>query len=235
VPPVSHIHFIILQGSLMFKHRLPRHVVTVVFGLLSIAAACGDDSDATVEDAGPGDGGSGSGGKSGNGGKGGSAATSGSGGSGGSNAGAGGTGGGSSGSSGGTAPAQECTEDPPASPFKCGDETCTVPEYPNNPCVVPCCIEVDGQAKCGAKSTSEQFAAVCALPVEPDSQCAAVPGAMGGDEMAGCCNYDEGKCGIISSARPGCITTSTFVEIPDVSCSKPDLDSDAGVDEPDAG
>jgi hypothetical protein len=100
---------------------------------------------------------------------------------------------------------------------------------------VPCCIEVNGQQKCGAKSTSEQFPAACALPAVPDSQCPAVSGAMGGGEMAGCCNSELGKCGIISSARPGCITESTFVEIPDQACTGPETDTDAGVDEPDAG
>ena len=219
----------------MFKSLLPRHVVPFVFGLISIATACGDDSDGTLEDAGKPDGGgatSGSGGKGGGGKGGATAGTGGSGATGGSKGGSGGAGG--SGGSGGTAPTMECTEDPPASPFKCGDETCTVPAYPNNPCVVPCCVEVDGQPKCGAKSTSEQFAAACALPVEPDPQCPAVNGGMGGD-MQGCCNYEEGKCGIISSARPGCITESMFVEIPETTCSKPAEDTDGGVEEPDAG
>lgn len=224
----------------MFKRLVPRHVVLVVWGLTSITAACGDDSDNSAGDAGPADGGAGKGGKGGSGGSGGkggssgSTGTSGSGGSAG-RGGSGGSGGGNTtGGTGGSAPASECTEEPPTTPFKCGEQTCEVPEYPNNPCIVPCCIEVDGQPKCGAKSTSEQFPAACALPVEPDSQCPAVPGAMGGDEMAGCCNYELGKCGIISSARPGCITESTFVEIPDQACSRPD-DDDAGVDEPDAG
>jgi hypothetical protein len=129
----------------------------------------------------------------------------------------------------------ECTEEAPPAGFKCGDETCTVPEFANNPCVVPCCIEVDGKSKCGAKSTSEMFPAACSLPAVADDQCPPVSGGMGG-EMMGCCNYEQGKCGIISTARPGCITMSTFVEIPDKTCSKPTTNTgdDAGMG-PDAG
>lgn len=227
----------------MFNRLLPRHLTWIVFGLTSIASACSDDSDSTTEDALTGDGGTKDAGKGGSG-KGGSAGkgSSGKGGAGGSvQGGSGGASGkGGSGGSGGsapTAPAMECTEEAPPSPFKCGDETCTVPEFANNPCVVPCCVEVDGKPKCGAKSTSEMFPAACAVPAVADPACPPVSGGMGG-EMAGCCNYEQGKCGIISTARPGCITESMFVEIPDMACSKPatepSTDVDAGL-EPDAG
>jgi hypothetical protein len=220
------------KDPLMFNRLWSRHLTWIVFGLTSMASACGDDSDNTSEDAGPGDGGT-QGGKGGSSGKGASGGKGGSGGTAGSEGGKGGSGGkAGSGGSAGSAPTMQCTEDPPASPFKCGDDTCTAPTFANNPCVVPCCIQVNGQSKCGAKSTSEMFPAVCSLPAEPSTDCPEVTGGMGG-AMQGCCNYEQGKCGIISTARPGCITQSTFVEIPEKACSKPATDTDAG--EPDAG
>jgi hypothetical protein len=233
VRPFVTFHFVFRKDPLMFKRLLPRHLTWIVLGLTSIVSACGDDTDSN-DDAGARDGGiSGKGGKGGSGGKGGTGGKGGAGGASGGNGGKGGAGG--AGGAGGSTATMECTEEAPPSGFQCGGETCTVPEFANNPCVVPCCIEVDGKSKCGAKSTSEMFPAACALPAVADDQCPPVSGGMGG-EMAGCCNYDLGKCGIISTARPGCITMSTFVEIPDKTCSKPATNTgdDAGVG-PDAG
>jgi hypothetical protein len=203
----------------------------IAVGLTSIAA-CGDDSDNSPADAGSGGksgsgakGGSGGGGKSGNGG-GGQGGYDDFGGTGGNPV--GGRGGGGAGGNDGTD--NMCTEELPTEAVKCGGETCATPEFPSNPCVVPCCMEINGQSKCGAKSTSNMFPAACTLLAVPDSSCSAV------DDMQGCCNYTLGKCGIISSARPGCITQSSFVQIPDKACSKtPTNENDAGPDEPDAG
>jgi hypothetical protein len=52
--------------------------------------------------------------------------------------------------------------------------------------------------------------------------------------LAGCCNAAKGKCGIISSVRPGCITESMFVEIPSNTCGAGSMDTDAGMGQ-DAG
>ena len=74
------------------------------------------------------------------------------------------------------------------------------------------------------------FPAACTLLAESDSACPAV------ENYKGCCNRSLGKCGIISTARPGCITDKTFVDIPDNTCSKTSPnDNDAGPNEPDAG
>jgi hypothetical protein len=246
VRPVHHIHFGIRKDSLMYKRLLPRSLTLIVFGLTSIVAACGDDSssidDAVTGDSGTPESGKGAGGK---GGKGGSGSKAGSGGeTSTSDAGTAGSGGSSSGGRGGststpttpTMPVAECTEEAPPAGFKCGDEVCEVPTFAMNTCIAPCCIEVNGKPTCGAKSTSTQFPAACSLPPVADPTCPVVAGAMGGAEMAGCCNAELGKCGIISSARPGCITESMFVEIPDQACTPPATgDSDAGVEEPDAG
>lgn len=214
----------------MTTRVLPRTLLLIVLGLTSIAAACGDDSDDSSTDAGgSGNGGKGGGGKGGKGGSGGSVSGSGGTGGTGGTAGKGGSGG-LGGSGGSTGTDNMCTEEPPSVAVKCGGETCTTPEFPSNPCVVPCCIEVNGQSKCGAKSTSNMFPAACTLLAVADPSCADV------DDMQGCCNHAKGKCGIISSARPGCITESMFVEIPDKACAKtPDNEADAGPDEPDAG
>jgi hypothetical protein len=205
----------------MTTRALPGTVLLIVFSLTSLAAACGDDSDDSPAEAGSG-GQGGTGGKSA-GGKGGG------GGNGGREDGTAGVGGksGTGGVDGGGEPQNMCTEEPPTQAVKCGGETCVTPMFETNPCVVACCLEINGQSKCGAKSTSNMFPAACTLLADPDPACPAV------ENMPGCCDHTLGKCGIVSSARPGCITQSAFVQIPNNTCAKSSDDNDAG--EPDAG
>jgi hypothetical protein len=88
-----------------------------------------------------------------------------------------------------------------------------------NSCVVPCCVDVGGAAVCGAKSTSATYPADCTLPAVPDPSCPTVSApidAQGTLRMfEGCCNAAQGKCGVVGWTRPGCITSSTFVLLPD--------------------
>lgn len=134
---------------------------------------------------------------------------------------------------------QSCAEPIPTTPVTCGGEVCTAPMYANNPCVVPCCISVGGQERCGAKSTAAMLITECAAPVAEDPSCPAADDGMG-SSLPGCCNAGLKQCGIISSLRPGCITESQFITLPDppIACT-PGGDGDAGIDDagidPDAG
>jgi len=192
--------------------------------LLCAAVGCGDDD-------GDGDDTTATGGKGGDSGRAG-AGTSGQ-----SSGGRGGTGGrsagrgGSTSGTGGTAPMQSCTEQPNAN-LKCGGETCVAPTFANNPCVIPCCINVGGQERCGAKSASAMFPTECALPAVEDPSCPDVDDGMGG-ALQGCCNPTQSKCGIVSSLRPGCITESMIIELPkEPQACTPDMGgADAGVED----
>jgi hypothetical protein len=118
----------------------------------------------------------------------------------------------------------------------CGGESCVAPAFANNPCVIPCCIQVDGKERCGAKSVSAQLPTECTLLAVEDSACPAADDGMGGT-LPGCCNPTLKKCGIVSSLRPGCITESMFITLPasPLECTPSSSDeSDAGV-EGDAG
>jgi hypothetical protein len=119
-----------------------------------------------------------------------------------------------------------CSEPAPTAPVVCGGQTCAMPTgYMMNTCVYSCCATVGGAQVCGAKSTNPMYPTACEPPATPDPSC---PAAMSqGTTLAGCCNVAQGKCGIISSVRPGCITTSTLIMLPDppLAC---DGSSDAG-------
>ena len=119
-----------------------------------------------------------------------------------------------------------CSEPPPSSPVVCGGQTCPTPMYMMNNCVIPCCAKLGGADVCGAKSTNPMLATACEPPATPDPAC---PDADGmGTPLKGCCNAAMGKCGIISTVRPGCITSSMLIMLPDPpkACSASD---DAGV------
>ena len=211
-----------------FVHALSRASLVLLLAI----TACGDD-DSSETDAGPSAGkAGGSAGKGGSGGKGG----------------AGGRAGTSSTTAGTTAMTAGvggglmamCTEDPPKDPVKCGDETCTAPmEFAMNMCVVPCCVKVNGKDRCASKSTAAMLSTECSLPAVPDSQCPDVAGGMGmgmmgggGMSFKGCCNAQKKKCGIISTLRPGCITESMLITLPNPlqDCTPPaESSDDAGV------
>jgi hypothetical protein len=86
------------------------------------------------------------------------------------------------------------------------------------------------------------FSTECALPAVPDPRCpdvnaAATPLAVslgiGGGLFKGCCNAAQHKCGIISGVRPGCITETLLVTLPELrACSEA---SDDGGTELDGG
>jgi hypothetical protein len=104
------------------------------------------------------------------------------------------------------------------------------PTFENNPCVVPCCVQQNGAEVCGAKSTNPMFPAECSVPATPDSNCPDLDGM--GMPFKGCCNAAMGKCGFISTARPGCILQSMVVTLPDplMSCT-PGGGDDAGTED----
>jgi hypothetical protein len=91
--------------------------------------------------------------------------------------------------------------------------------FMNNQCIVPCCVMHNGAEMCGAKSTNPMYPTECSLPAVADPSCQDVE-AMG-MTFEGCCNPMQGKCGIISTVRPGCITSSQLIMLPDppASCS----------------
>jgi hypothetical protein len=122
-----------------------------------------------------------------------------------------------------------CSEPAPTAPVVCGGQTCAAPTgFAMNPCVVPCCVDMGGVQACGAKSTAAMYPAACTLPAAPDPSCPAVESM--GMMFNGCCNVAEGKCGIVSTVRPGCITQSMLIMLPDppLTC---DGSSDGGVDD----
>jgi hypothetical protein len=106
-----------------------------------------------------------------------------------------------------------CSEPAPTAPVVCGGQTCMAPTFMMNQCVYPCCATVGGAQVCGAKSTNPMFATQCEPPAAADPACAPVM-AMG-MTFQGCCNVAQNKCGIISTVRPGCITQSTLIMLPD--------------------
>jgi hypothetical protein len=128
---------------------------------------------------------------------------------------------------------QMCSEPPPEQPVVCGGRTCAAPAelVLNNACVVPCCVDVAGVATCGAKSTSVMYPADCALPATPDPACPTLSAVVDGSGTAmlftGCCNVEQGKCGVASPVRPGCITQSLLVTLPDPlqSCDSGSVDA----------
>jgi hypothetical protein len=71
------------------------------------------------------------------------------------------------------------------------------------------------------------FATECTLPAVADSACPDVD--SNGMAIKGCCNSAQHKCGIISTLRPGCITQSTLVTLPDPLQSCGGTGDDAGV------
>ena len=117
-------------------------------------------------------------------------------------------------------PMAMCTEPAPTAPVVCGGETCSAPTgYGNNTCVYSCCATVGGKEVCGAKSTLAMFPTACEPPVTPDPACPDLE-AMN-MPFEGCCNVAMGKCGFISPVRPGCITMSQAVMLPNplLACS----------------
>lgn len=192
----------------------------IVVACMSVLA-CGDDEDEGVSDAGSD---SGAINAAPDGGDRGPMARGGSGGLGGSAGGSGGSGGRTAAGGSGGAPAAACSEPAPTEPVTCGGETCLAPtDFTNNACIVPCCVEQNGRSVCAAKSTSPMYPAECTLPAMPDPACPPLE-AMG-NMFQGCCDVALGKCGFISTARPGCITESQFVTLPE-----PLLDCSGGED-----
>lgn len=178
---------------------------------LCVIAACGDDDDSSD--------------KTTTGGTGGTAAK---GGAGGSKAGSGGTG--------GTTPGGfMCLEDPPKDAVKCGGQTCAAPDFGMNTCIVPCCVQEGGKEMCGAKSTAMGLTTECTLPAKVDPDCPQAIDDGNGGTLMGCCNAKQKKCGIISTLRPGCVTSSMLVTLPNPlqDCTPPVEGADAGA--PDAG
>ncbi|HET6331586.1 MAG TPA: hypothetical protein VFG30_00140 [Polyangiales bacterium] len=106
-----------------------------------------------------------------------------------------------------------CSEPAPTAPVVCGGQTCAAPTgYMMNMCVYACCATVNGAQVCGAKSTNPMYATACEPPTTRDPSCPAVMSQ--GTALEGCCNVAQGKCGIISTVRPGCVTMSTLVMLP---------------------
>lgn len=198
---------------------IPRLAVVTLLCLV----ACGDDDTSSPTA------GSGAGGAGGAGGNAGKSGKSGAGGAGRSGS------GGQAAAAGMTGTMLTCTETPSTAPVTCGGETCTAPsDFAMNPCVVPCCVTVDGKERCASKSTATGFTTECVLQAEPDTSCPNVD-AMG-TPLMGCCNAEQKKCGIISTLRPGCITESMLVMLPNPlqECTPPATGGDdAGT--PDAG
>ncbi len=199
---------------------------------LLLLSACGDDDDDTSNN---GDtAGSGGSGTSGGGGADGGTSTAGSGGSGGTAA-ESGTSGGSGGTSGesgsgwnldgGFNPfAAECSEPAPTEPVVCGGDTCEDPGsssmFGGAGCVYACCFSQGGTEVCGARDTTVDNEVACQPPPEADTRCPDYAGGgFGADaggtgtSLPGCCTPDN-KCGVISSMRPLCITTSQLIELP---------------------
>lgn len=117
----------------------------------------------------------------------------------------------------------------PEEPVLCGGQQCPhETEYESNSCFVACCMQVDGEERCGLRGTSRAFNTECVAPAAPDPSCDEVP------QFQGCCNMAEHKCGIIGGFSPGCTLQSSFVTLPEnpKACG---LDSeDAGTSEGDA-
>jgi hypothetical protein len=160
--------------------------------------ACGDDDEGPDSGAAgtAAIGGSGSGGSSGRSGSGGASG-----------------GGAGRGPTAGTTMAAMCSEPAPTAPVVCGGQTCGMPTgYMMNTCVYPCCAAVGSAQVCGAKSTNPMYPTGCEPPATADPSCPAVMSQ--GMPFQGCCNIAQGKCGIISSVRPGCVTMSTLITLP---------------------
>jgi hypothetical protein len=123
-----------------------------------------------------------------------------------------------------------CTEPAPTEPVTCGGEPCAAPtEFAMNPCVVPCCVTQGGKERCASKSTAMGVSTDCSLNATPDPAC---PDADSmGTKFVGCCNAAQGKCGIISTLRPGCITQSMLITLPDPPQACTASAEDAGVGE----
>lgn len=202
---------------------------TLVLALsLCVMAACGDDDDSSDKTTTGGTGGAAKGGTGGS--------KAGSGGAGGAKAGTGGSKAGSGGSGGTTAPGGfMCLEDPPKDPVKCGGATCEAPNFGMNTCIVPCCVQEGGKEMCGSKSTAMGLTTECTLPAKVDPDCPQGIDDGNGGTLMGCCNASQKKCGIISTLRPGCVTSSMLVTLPNPlqDCTPPMEGADAGA--PDAG
>ncbi len=107
----------------------------------------------------------------------------------------------------------------------CGGETCEVETsssfFGGTSCIVPCCASQDGAEVCGAKDTTVDDEVACQPPPEPDTRCPDYNGggfgvdAGGmGTALDGCCTLDN-QCGVISSMRPLCITSSQLIDLPE--------------------
>jgi len=131
-----------------------------------------------------------------------------------------------------------CTETAPTTPVMCGGELCEAPVFSGNPCMIPCCIKQGDKEVCASKSTAMNFSTECVLPAVPDPQCPdidalatnlALSMGIGGGRFKGCCNAAERTCGGISGIRPGCITESLLVTLPDLqACGE--ASNDGGTD-----
>lgn len=120
-----------------------------------------------------------------------------------------------------------CSEPPPTGPVVCGGETCPTPMYMMNNCIVPCCAMQGGKPVCGAKSTNPMLSTMCEPAAVPDPSCPDFDNM--GTPLKGCCNAAKGQCGIISTVRPGCITSSMLIMLPDPPKACTGSGDDAGV------
>lgn len=195
---------------------------------LCVMAACGDDDeeDDTSDSGGTAAKGGAGGSKGGTGGAGGAKA-----GTGGSRAGTGGSG--TAGMTGGGM--YMCLEEPPKDAVTCGGQACTAPDFGMNTCIVPCCVQEGGKEMCGSRSTAMNLTTECSVPAKVDADCPQMISDGNGGTLMGCCNTKQKKCGIISTLRPGCVTSSMLITLPDpLQDCTPSVDgSDAGA--PDAG
>jgi hypothetical protein len=123
----------------------------------------------------------------------------------------------------------QCTEPAPTQPVVCGGQTCEAPTYQGNQCVIACCATVAGAEVCGAKSTNPMYTTGCEPPVSADPDCPDLEGQ--GNPLEGCCNTAQGVCGIISTLRPGCITMSSLITLPDPLQACGSTSDDAGTDD----
>lgn len=194
---------------------------------LALLPACGDDDDTSNGGDTAGSGAAGATGGSGAAGAtGGSGAAGATGGSGAAGA-TGGSGGGGSGAMDGGFPfSTQCSEEPPTEPVVCDGVTCEDPgatsPFGGTSCVYACCFSQNGTEVCGAKDTTVDYEIACQPPPEPDTRCPDVTAGTGfgtdaggaGTVYEGCCTPDN-ECGVISSIRPLCITTSQYLTLPE--------------------
>jgi hypothetical protein len=117
-----------------------------------------------------------------------------------------------------------CPNKPPTQTISCGGQVCPPPNKDqDNPCFIPCCLQFEGQERCGLAGIAPGFTTGCTLPAMLDPSCYEVP------QFEPCCDPVQHKCGIVGGFAPGCQITSRFVTLPKdpKSCG---LDGGAGIE-----